>query len=59
MRCVSIKSTIHKSKKAIKNLFSRHEGQCKLNPIPGAPTSISKGTANKLTLANFHAKLNK
>ena len=43
----------------IKKTLSRHEGGCKRNPIPGAPYSISQGTANKLTLAKFHAKLKK
>ena len=35
----------------------RHECGCKRNPIPNAPYTISNGTANKLTLAKFHAKL--
>ena len=41
------------------NITFRHEGQCKLNPIPNAPYSVARGTANKFTLANFHAKLKK
>ena len=42
---------------ADKRAVYRHETQyCKLNPLPNAPYSIAIGTANKLTLQNFHAK---
>jgi len=39
--------------------LARHEAACKSNPIPNAPYSIAKGTANRLTLENFHSKLEK
>jgi len=34
---------------------SRHEKQCKLNPIPGAPYTVTAGTATQYTLDNFQA----
>ena len=56
--CFTFHLEILQTIKSLFNIF-RHEGGCKRNPIPGAPYSISQGTANKLTLAKFHAKLKK
>ena len=33
----------------------RHEKQCRSNPIPGAPWSVSNGTANRYVLQTFQA----
>jgi KRAB domain-containing zinc finger protein len=37
----------------------RHETDCQLNPIPGAPFSVSSGSASQYTLDIYHAKLQK
>ena len=34
----------------------RHERDCKLNPIPGAPYSVSNGSATQYILDNYHLK---
>ena len=36
---------------------SRHEADCQLNPIPGAPFSVSSGSASQYTLDIYHARL--
>jgi len=36
---------------------NRHENQCARNPIPGAPFSISNGTASVLTLQKYNARM--
>ena len=33
----------------------RHEKQCRLNPLPGAPWSVSNGTANRYVLETYNA----
>ena len=38
---------------------SRHEKTCKRNPMPNAPYSVIKGTANRLVMEKFNATLNK
>ena len=35
----------------------RHEGDCKLNPLPGAPFSVSTGSASQYILDNYNAKM--
>ena len=36
---------------------NRHEADCKLNPLPGAPHSISNGTASQFVLDNYQSSL--